>query len=115
MRPVSLETLHNGVVIDMFNEELSKVLANIADENTKPDAVRQITLKVTIKPDKSRQGAATAVDVTSRLCPVQPSTGMMFFRRGGRRTEAYEDDYRQKELEDKDGNVIYTMPKTKEV
>ena len=34
MKEVSLETIQNGAVIDMFNEELQKVMQNIADENT---------------------------------------------------------------------------------
>ncbi len=112
MKEVSLETIQNGAVVDMFNEELQKVMENIADENTKPDAVRSITITVSIKPDKTRRSAATAIECKSRICPVKPSDGFIFLNQTKDGSlEAFEDDYRQKELEDADGVSIYTMPK----
>ena len=33
MRKVELQTIQNGAVFDLFNEELLKVLSNIEDEN----------------------------------------------------------------------------------
>lgn len=112
MKEVSLETIQNGAVVDMFNEELQKVMKNIADENTKPDAVRSITITVKIKPDKTRRSAATQVDCKSTISPVKPSDGFIFLNQAKDGSfEAFEDDYRQKELEDADGVSIYTMPK----
>ena len=77
MKEVSLETIQNGAVVDMFNEELQKVMKNIADENTKPDAVRSITITVKIRPDKTRRSAATQVDCKITLSPVKPSDGFI--------------------------------------
>lgn len=112
MKEVSLETIQNGAVIDMFNEELQKVMQNIADANTKPDAVRSITITVSIKPDKTRRSAATAIECKSRICPVKPSDGVIFLSEAKDGSlEAYEDDYKQLELEATDGKSIYTMPK----
>lgn len=73
MKNVDLVTMQRGVVIDMFNEEFEKVFNNIADDNVKPDAVREITIKLQIKPDKTRKTAATKVDVNSKLAPVKSS------------------------------------------
>lgn len=111
MKQVELATLQKGVVIDMFNEEFNKVLRNIADDNVKPDAVREITIKVSIKPDKTRRTAATKVDVTSKLAPVKSSDGMMFIDISPEQVCAYEDDYEQMELEDGETNgKIFKMP-----
>lgn len=111
MKQVELATLQKGVVIDMFNEEFNKVLRNIADDNVKPDAVREITIKVSIKPDKTRRTAATKVDVTSKLAPVKSSDGMMFIDISQEKTCAYEDNYEQMELQDGEANEsIFTMP-----
>lgn len=111
MRQVELATLQRGVAIDMFNEEFNKVLRNIADDNVKPDAVREITIKVSIKPDKTRRTAATKVDVTSKLAPVKSSDGMMFIDISPEQACAYEDDYEQMELEDGETNGnIFKMP-----
>lgn len=108
MEKVKLSNLQHGVVIDMFDEEFSKVLRNITDDNVKPDATREICIKIQIKPDKTRQTAATKIDVTSKLAPVKSSDGMMFIGTEDNEVVAYEDNYNQQELGmDKPG--IYRM------
>jgi hypothetical protein len=42
---VSLETLGQGAAIELFSEELRKVLENVLDPNTKATATRSVTLK----------------------------------------------------------------------
>lgn len=80
MIEISLATLHGGVAMDLFNEELRKVMENIADPNATPDAVRTISIKVRIKPDKERRFATTTASSSSTLAPVSPTEGTMFFR-----------------------------------
>ena len=113
MKQVELATFQRGVVIDMFNEEFNKVLRNIADDNVNPDAVREITIKVSVKPDKTRRTATTKVDVTSKLAPLNSSDGMMFIDIGAGKACAYEDDYEQMELGLEDAGTnknIFKMP-----
>lgn len=108
MEKVKLSNLQHGIVVDMFDEEFGKVLRNIADDNVKPDAVREICIKIQIKPDKTRQTAATKIDVTSKLAPVKPSDGMMFIGTEDNEVVAYEDNYNQQEL-DLDKPSIFKM------
>jgi hypothetical protein len=68
-RIVSLETINSGAVIDLFTEAFEKLLENVADDNTEPDKVRSITIKLAVKPSKDRSKADTKVEVTSRLAP----------------------------------------------
>ena len=109
MKNVDLVTMQRGVVIDMFNEEFEKVLNNIADDNVEPDAVRDITIKLQIKPDKTRKTAATKVDVNSKLAPVKSSDGMLFIGMEENKPVAYEDDCRQEDLQDASGASIFKM------
>ena len=108
MEKVKLSNLQHGIAVDMFDEEFGKVLRNIADDNVKPDAVREICLKIQIKPDKTRQTAATKIDVTSKLAPVKSSDGMMFIGTEDNEVVAYEDNYNQQEL-DLDKPSIFKM------
>ena len=76
--PVNLSTLGGGAAVQLFQAELQKVLDNIVDENTKPDAVREVTLKVKIKPDVDRDYGQVSISCTSRLAPMAPF-GTNFF------------------------------------
>lgn len=58
---LNLDTLQGGAARELFEIELQKVLRNIADPNTKPDAVRKLTLEVTIKPNEKRSMLYVAV------------------------------------------------------
>lgn len=55
MEKVTLQTLKSGAVIDLFNVEFEKMLANINDENTSPTTSRSITIKIEVKPGKNTQ------------------------------------------------------------
>jgi hypothetical protein len=65
---LNFDNLGNGAARELFDYELSKVLANIQDPNTKSDAERAITLKVTFKPNReTRDEANIGIKVTSKL------------------------------------------------
>jgi hypothetical protein len=113
MIKIDLLTMHSGAVIDMFNEEYKKVLANIGDDNVKPNAAREIDIKVLIKPDKTRRTAQTEVNVTSKLAPVKSSEKVCFFDEDDEgNVVAFEDNVKQLELdgmEDAGKGTIYKM------
>lgn len=94
MKKIRLDTLQHGAVVDLFDEELAKVLDNIADENTKPDDVRKITIELSIKPDKTRSTAETSLKVTSKIAGIKPQTSFLFFdhQEIGTGIEAFEDE-----------------------
>lgn len=62
----SLERLAQGAAIERFNDELQRTLNNIVDPNT-ADGVREINLKVRIKPDENRKTAEVSVSCSSKL------------------------------------------------
>jgi hypothetical protein len=101
---VDLQSLNNGAVADLFEEELRRVLENIADPNTKAETPREITIKVKIKPNDERSSATTEVKSSSKLAPIKPHEHFMVFGNEGGRLTAYTADPRQQELID--GKVL---------
>ncbi len=74
---VSLATIDGGALIERFDYELRKVLENIADENTKPDAVRQVTLTLKIKPTEDRQMAGYSYQCKGKGEPIRERGGFL--------------------------------------
>src|SRR6185503_3991915 len=66
---VSLDTIGQGAAVELFNDELSKVLKNIQALNTKPTITRRITMPVDIKPDEDRSFGTVLIQAQSKLAP----------------------------------------------
>jgi hypothetical protein len=79
MQKIELSHFQHGVVVDLFNEELKKVLENIDDENTEAKAERSVTIKIAIKPDKTRRTGEVKVQAYSTLAKIKPTESFVFF------------------------------------
>jgi len=78
-RIVTLENLGHGAAAELFQAEFVRLIENVADPNTRPDAVRTVTLKVKVKPDKkARNMCAVEIQCDSKLVPSQPFETIMF-------------------------------------
>lgn len=97
-KEASISNLNQGHIADLFAEAWNKVMENIADENTAPNKERVITIKVTVKPNESREYATTKVSSAVSLAPVKPSEGVVLFAYDGTRAKAYVSDPKQEEL-----------------
>ncbi|MCM2675598.1 replication terminator protein [Alkalicoccobacillus plakortidis] len=71
MSGIDLNNFADGGLAEKFNDELQKVLENMADPNTDPTKVRSITLSVSLKGDKKREVADVSVRATSKLQPYE--------------------------------------------
>lgn len=69
---VGLENLGYGAAEELFQDELAKVIKNINDPNTKADAKRTITLKVTLKPNENRSMCLSEISCDSKLATSRP-------------------------------------------
>lgn len=93
MKKIELAKFQHGAVSELFDEEFSKVLQNIEDENTIANKPRSITIKMEIKPDKKRRTGEVKVSVSSTLAKVKPAESFLFFDRDERgKFSAYEDN-----------------------
>jgi len=96
---VDLKTINSGAAFDLFEEQLRKVLENIADPNTPPEAVREIRLVVKIKPTEDRAKAATTVQATAKLAATKPHDSFVILGTDGQRIHAYTTNPKQNVLD----------------
>ena len=75
-----LDELMDGAVTERFNVERDRVMKNIYDPNTDPEAKRQITITITIEPNESRDVGRYKVEVKSKIAPMAPITQVCFLR-----------------------------------
>lgn len=64
---VDLNNFANGALAARFNEELQKILENIADPNTEPHKNRILTIQVNIHGDDNRDVVNASVIAKSKL------------------------------------------------
>lgn len=102
---VSLDTLGQGAAIEKFHDELTKVLENILDPNTKPTAKRGVILRVIFKPDEDRSFAHAVIETESKLAPNKPVGTAIYIGRLGGQAIATERDNRQMKLPESE-NVL---------
>lgn len=76
---VTLENLGGGAAAEMFSDSLEKLVENVVNPNTKPDAVRSITLKMKVKPGKKDRSLCTIeLSCEEKLAAVMPFETAMF-------------------------------------
>lgn len=75
---LSLATMKGGAIIERFDDELRKLVANIADPGTPATAKREVSLKFSVKPGKDRGMSSVLVSVTSKLAPGESMETNMF-------------------------------------
>lgn len=100
MDGVTLETIGNGALAELFSAELQRVLQNIADPNTDSKTKRQITINVIFKPGRDRDAAVVELKCGSKLAGIMTVESKLYI--GMRRGQliAVEHDPRQQQLFD---------------
>lgn len=104
---VSLETLAGGAAPPRFDRELRKVVHNIMDPNTDPEAKRSITLTVTFSPTESRTSLGAKIEVKTKLAPPKPVDTAVHIGEMGGKPVMIGYDPRQRSLfsEDQDPDI----------
>jgi len=75
---VGLDNLGYGAAEELFQDELAKVIKNINDPNTKAEAKRTITLKLTLKPNENRSMCLSEISCDSKLATSRPFQSQIF-------------------------------------
>lgn len=81
---VKLATIADGKAIAQFDFELKRALENCLDIATPATGVREVTLKVKIKPNEDRQRAEVTYQATAKLCPDAAGTDLVIFGQKGK-------------------------------
>lgn len=114
-QPVTIYTIGNGVLGELFDRELERVVADILDLNSEADAARSITIKVAIKPDENRNFGQVGISVASSLGKPKPVGSTMWFGRKNGKIIAVENQPSQAEMFDKLGPRPVVDIKTGEI
>ena len=92
---ITIATICNGGVPEVFERELREVLANIADPNTDAEKARGLTIRFVFKPLEDRSGASASFTCKPTLQPVQVAKSQLFLSRHSGQLKAYALDTRQ--------------------
>jgi len=97
---VRLDTIGGGALMELFATELLRVLQNIADPNTDPEAKRTISVTVAMKPNRDRDVADIELKCGSKLAGISTVSSRLFMGKHQGRLIAVESDPRQSNLFD---------------
>jgi len=100
MQGVTLDTIGGGALSELFEAELARVLANIADPNTDQASKRVITIQVAFKPNRDRDSADVDLKCQSKLAGIQTVSSVVYMGRKEGKLIAVESDPRQSRLFD---------------
>lgn len=103
---MSLENLGDGAAIEMFNDELQKILDNIVDPNAQAKKDRKIVLTVTIKPDEDRQIGDILIECQGKTAASRAYATRCVIGKAGKRGEARELKTNQTSFLNREGKVI---------
>lgn len=76
--PINIGNINDGAMVDAFDIELRKVLANIADINTPATDTRTLTLQLVLKPHSDRIQIETEFKCSSKLAPIETHKSKCF-------------------------------------
>lgn len=109
---VTLASIANGAALELFDHELTRVIANIADVNTSAKTKRGINIKVVIQPDEDRGIGFATVEVTSKLAGVKPVSSTMYFGKKDGALVAVQNNFNQPGIFDEEkSNVAPLTPR----
>lgn len=68
----SIMQMARGAIEERVNYEMSRLIENILDENTKATAPRELTVKIKLTPDDKRETITVSAVASSKLQPTNP-------------------------------------------
>jgi hypothetical protein len=106
-------TLNSGAILDLFDDAWEKLINNIQDPNTKPNAVRKVKIEIAVKPAKDRMNASTIVSVTAALAAVMPHEASIVIGLDDGKVKAYTFDPKQQGFAfEGEGEKVRQFPQT---
>lgn len=97
---VDLFTICRGAALQLFQNALDKVTANIKDANTTISKKRKITLTFEFAPYADRSGAEVVCSVSEGLVGIQGVNSSIYLRKKDGLVEAFTQDVSQLDMFD---------------
>ena len=95
---LNILNIAGGALPERIDDAVQRVLANIADLNTDPEAKRKIVVTVTFSPFKDRSGALVDLAVESKGASPEAVSGTIYIQKRGGQISAFTHDPRQEQL-----------------
>ena len=95
---VRLSTIGGGALEEMFEDAMKVVADNINDPNTEAESVREINIKIKMKPTKSREAVVLNISCDPKVSGKKGASGFLFVSGNANDPGLYETDSKQLEL-----------------
>ena len=99
---VELATLGGGALAGLFQRDMDRLLANIADENTSAGDVRTYTVRMKVKPTNDRRAARVEIESTMKLASEKLLVTAFLIGQDRSGLFAVESEDQEEELEEQD-------------
>jgi hypothetical protein len=110
LEPLNLGSIARGAAMELFELEIARIAANINDKNTSAEAMRELRLTFSFKPDAERRAIEVSTSAASKLAPVSKHTSRAYLGRDeGGKAYVFDQDPRQELLfqpEPEESNVM---------
>ncbi len=107
--PISLDTIGGGAAIELFDDEMRRVLDNILDVNTKAESLREVRLTVKIKPNADRGICNALIEVSSKLASPEGAGTVLYVGRREGVAIAIENNPKQPNLFDQPRDTVVRL------
>lgn len=105
---LNIGNICGGAVPEIFEHEVMKMLKNIGDLNTDPEAKRSINLEFSFKPSPDRKSAVVKLTCKSKMAGVNAVAGSVFMSTAHGQVRAFTEDPRQEKLFEKQPTTTAT-------
>lgn len=105
---VDLFTICRGAALQLFQNALDKVSANIKDANTGVNKKRKITLNFEFVPYADRSGAEVVCTVDTKLAGIVGVNSSIYLKKKDGQLEAFTQDTSQLDMFDGDAEAAET-------
>lgn len=95
---LTLENICGGALEEVFQREVSRLLANIRDVNTEAEQKRKLVIEFQFDPHPDRSGARVVMQVKTTLANIEPVKGNIHIAGMDGKLAAYPHDPRQELL-----------------
>ncbi len=95
---VNIGNICGGAVPERFEAEIAKLMANISDLNTDPEAKRSLVLEFEFKPSPDRKAAVVRFKCKTKLAGMSGVNGSVFMSTAHGTIKAFTEDPRQTKL-----------------
>ena len=74
----SILEMGHGLILELADHEMKKILSNIADPNTDPKKMRKLTIELKMVPNEDRSQIVVTSSAKTNLAPNKPQSVTLF-------------------------------------